>query len=177
MQRLFAAACVSLALSGAALAQANNPLDPGAASSPPGPGCAVGTSGCFPSAPPGPVTQPTDPGATGFEPPPVVDPKDVPFYGELPGPAGSIEQRLLRPDVAQKVREEEQRAEQQQVRDQLQQQTTELRKQTELLEAQREELAAQREELAAEREQAREQAAEPAQPVQPNGSAAPADRR
>jgi hypothetical protein len=59
--------------------------DPGSASQPPGPGCQIGTSGCYPSAPPGPVTPPSDPGAPQNYPPPEVSPHDVPFFGALPG--------------------------------------------------------------------------------------------
>jgi hypothetical protein len=75
-----------LVLVGAVPARAQiDPRNPGTTSSPPGTGCQIGTSGCFPTAPPGPITPTTDPGAPQDHPPPEVSPHDVPFFGALPG--------------------------------------------------------------------------------------------
>jgi hypothetical protein len=75
-----------LALPSAALAQpfGYNPFDPGSSQSPPGPGCQIGTSGCFPSSPPGPINVPNDVGAPQNMPPPTINPAAVPYYGWLP---------------------------------------------------------------------------------------------
>jgi hypothetical protein len=87
---------LALALAGAALAwppharAQYNPINPGATSTPPGTGCEVGTSGCFPSAPPGPVTQPVNPGATQDNPPAQIPINAIPFFGALPGQPGSV---------------------------------------------------------------------------------------
>ena len=118
-------------------------LVPGAIGSPPGTGCQIGTSGCFPSAPPGPVTPPADPGATSEVPPPVVHPNDVPFYGELP--AKQSDQPILRQDV----QEQEERARQEQRLNELeghaQQLEQQLEDQRQLLEEQRDLLQQQEE--------------------------------
>src|SRR4051812_38765361 len=82
-------------------------LNPGATDSPPGTGCEIGTSGCFPSSPPGPVTRPNDVGATSEVPPPVVDPKNVPYFGVLPGSPQS-DQPIVRPDVQQQIDRQQQ---------------------------------------------------------------------
>jgi hypothetical protein len=72
---------VAFLVAAPAMAQVN-PQNPGGTSEPPGTGCEVGTSGCYPSSPPGPVTPPPDPNGVA---PSQVTPNAVPFYGSLPG--------------------------------------------------------------------------------------------
>lgn len=178
MKRLLGCTGALLVLSSAAWAQQQQvtPFDPGSASSTPGSGCDIGTSGCFPTAPPGPQTPPTDPGATYTDPPPVVDPQNVPLYGTLPGPAGKLERPVLRGDVAAQVREQEQRAYQQRQIELLDQQTAELQQQREELRAQTEELAAQREQLqllADQLQQGAQKQGDQSAPGEPQGAVAP----
>jgi len=154
MKRWLGCAAFSLLLvSRAAFGQIQvDPFNPGSAESPPGPGCAIGTSGCFPSAPPGPQWVPEDPGATSTFPPQVVDPQNIPFYGTLPGPAGELKEPIAQPDTSWQYTRRVQALLEAQT-EQLQQQATELQAQREQLRTQTEELAAQREQLQNQNEQ------------------------
>jgi hypothetical protein len=98
-------------------------LNPGAAESPPGTGCQIGTSGCFPSAPPGPVTPAADPGLTS---------------------EGALQQTLEEAQIAQVARQEEELARRQEHdrrMEELQQQQNQLLEQQ--INEQREQAAAQ----------------------------------
>jgi hypothetical protein len=68
------------------------PLNPGAAESQLG--CEIGTSGCWPSSPPGPVDEKPLPE--------IVDPKSVPFYGDRLG-----DQPIASPKGQQQLQAEE----------------------------------------------------------------------
>jgi hypothetical protein len=73
---------------------AQGPVNPGGAESSPGSGCEIGTSGCWPSSPPGPVDS--------KPPPDIIDPKDVPFYGDRLG-----DQPIASPKGQQELQAEE----------------------------------------------------------------------
>jgi hypothetical protein len=157
------------------------PFNPGEQGSPPGTGCQVGTSGCYPSAPPGPITPPADYGATSEFPPPFVNPQNTPFYGELPGPAGDIQGILPAPTVEQALRVQAAEERQQRMQQLLEQQTQELQLQRDQLKSQTDELAAQRETIESMQDQAAQKEADaagqsaatgtPATPVAPAASA------
>ena len=143
-------------------------LNPGATGSPPGTGCEIGTSGCFPSAPPGPVTPPADPGATSEVPPPVVHPNDVPFYGQLP--AKQSDEPILRQDVQEQQARERQEQRLNELEGHAQQLEQQLEDQRQILEEQRD-LLQQQEERAqkkdAEERQQKEQQEKEAPKEQP----------
>ncbi|HEY7954000.1 MAG TPA: hypothetical protein VII38_01870 [Polyangia bacterium] len=161
-------ALIASLVPGVALAQVD-PFDPGTASANPGTGCQIGTSGCFPSAPPGPQTPAADPGAITEIPPPVVDPQSVPFYGTLPGPAGQLEAPQATPEKQRELAAQEQRAHQQRLEALLEQQTNELAAQRQQIQDQTDELAAEREQLEALQDQMQQQSGAGAQ--QPAGQA------
>jgi hypothetical protein len=153
---------------------AENPLDPGSVSTPPGTGCQIGTSGCWPSSPPGPVTPPADVGATHEHPPDVIQPRNVPFYGTLPGVAVPTDQPILSPEEQQKVAQEEaQQKEQQQEaaqaeRDQSLQQLVD--QQQQIIE-QQQQLLDQQQQLQQQQQKQQEQQEEPPQGQEENAPA------
>jgi hypothetical protein len=136
-------------------------FNPGGVSSPPGTGCQIGTSGCFPSAPAGPVTQPTDPGATSEAPPPSVNPADVPFFGSLPGVTNPPDETVLSPDEsqrAQKAAEEQKQADDRAVQEERNQQLQKMiEQQQQIIDQQREQIEQQDEQQQQQQEQQEQQ--------------------
>ena len=144
---LLSGAIAGLLLSGTSRAQDYNPLNPGETGSPPGPGCQIGTSGCFPSAPPGPQTPPSDPGATTDRPPATVATDDVPFYGRLPAATEGLPPVVNSPAEQQRQAAEGARLQEEQHRQQQQQLLNHLEQQQKLLDAQQEQLQTQQRQI------------------------------
>lgn len=159
---------IGLLVPGVAFAQVD-PFDPGTASANPGPGCQIGTSGCYPSAPPGPQTPAADPGAITEIPPPVVNPQSVPFYGTLPGPAGELQEPQATPELRRQLQAAEERAHQERLEALLQEQANQLGALREELQNQTDELTAAREQIESLQNQLQESGAGGAQ--QPGGQA------
>lgn len=134
-------------LSGTSRAQDYNPSNPGETGSPPGPGCQIGTSGCYPSAPPGPQTPPSDPGATTDRPPATVATDDVPFYGRLPASTDAVPPVVNSPGEQQRQAAEQARLQEEQYRQQQQQLLGHIEQQQKLLDAQQEQLQTQQRQI------------------------------